>query len=270
MILGTMTRRWVKIWLAPTLCLTLVSAQPALPPMTLPSDMTPTPKIQQVAAREVNADVLGDLLADARKTYPKVKDYSCVLVKQERVNGKLLPEQTAQMTVRTQPFSVSMKFMSPSSIAGQEVCYVAGKNDGKMRVKGSGLKGALGFITIGLDDSRAMAQNRHTIETAGIGALIEQITKLHAESRENKSHTTAAEYLFNGRTCSRIEITQPEGAKSYCHRSVLFFEKETGLPVRFEAYDRPTQGNPAGELLECYSYANLKFNGGVTEAMFAK
>ncbi len=203
-----------------------------------------------------------------RKTYQQVNDYSCVFVKQERIHGKLHPEQTAHMAARTQPFSVWMKFAAPANISGQEVCYVQGKNNGKMRVKGSGLKGAFGFVTIPVDDSRAMAQNRHTIENAGIGAMIDQIASASAQCRETRSLTTAAEYQFNGRTCYRIEMTQLEAGKSYCHRCVVFFDKELCLPVRFEAFDRPTQANPAGDLIECYSYANLKLNHGVPESVF--
>jgi hypothetical protein len=41
--------------------------------------------------------------------------------------------------------------------------------------------------------------------------------------------------------------------------------------VRAEVYDWPAKkGNPNGELLECYSYVNLKFNVGLTDAAFAE
>ena len=49
----------------------------------------------------------------------------------------------------------------------------------------------------------------------------------------------------------------------------MYFDKELKLPVRVEVYDWPTpNGNPKGELLECYSYINLKFNLGLTDAAF--
>jgi hypothetical protein len=39
--------------------------------------------------------------------------------------------------------------------------------------------------------------------------------------------------------------------------------------VRFEAYDWPKAGGPAGgDKLECYSYIDLKFNVGLTDAAF--
>ena len=55
----------------------------------------------------------------------------------------------------------------------------------------------------------------------------------------------------------------------YCYRCVVYFDKELKLPVRVEVYDWPKpNGNPNGELLECYSYTNLKFNLGLTDAAF--
>ena len=40
------------------------------------------------------------------------------------------------------------------------------------------------------------------------------------------------------------------------------------MPVRFEAYDWPPADQSVGELLECYSYVDLKFNVGLTDAAF--
>ena len=58
-------------------------------------------------------------------------------------------------------------------------------------------------------------------------------------------------------------------AQLYCYRCVVYFDKALKLPVRVEVYDWPApNGNPKGELLECYSYVNLKFNVGLTDAAF--
>jgi hypothetical protein len=52
---------------------------------------------------------------------------------------------------------------------------------------------------------------------------------------------------------------------------VIYFDKETWLPVRTESYDWPRQGGPAeGELLECFSYIDMRPNVGLQEAMFNK
>ena len=81
---------------------------------------------------------------------------------------------------------------------------------------------------------------------------------------------TFADYAFQQRPCTRMEVTHHVfNAQLYCGRCVVYFDKALKLPVRVEVYDWPKpNGNPNGELLECYSYINLKFNLGLTDAAF--
>ena len=81
---------------------------------------------------------------------------------------------------------------------------------------------------------------------------------------------TLREYQFQQRPCVGLETVHVANTgQSYCHRSLVFFDKEMKLPVRFEAYDWPAAGgNPTGDLLECYSYIDVKFNVGLTDAAF--
>jgi hypothetical protein len=132
--------------------------------------------------------------------------------------------------------------------------------------------GAVGFVTLDLKDPRAMQTNRHTLSEAGIGNLIERIAQNHElERRLNQAEVRVAEYTFNRRPCVRLEATHPAGATGpfYCYRCVTYFDTETKLPVRFEAYDPPKPGgDPGGELLECYSYVDLRFNLNLSDAAF--
>src|SRR5262245_13212731 len=90
-----------------------------------------TPPPDPVPAGPAAANPLDEplrLAEAARKNFEKVRDYTCLLVSQERVKGKLLPENLISAKFRTQPFSVYMRWLGPKQSAGQEVCYVAGKN----------------------------------------------------------------------------------------------------------------------------------------------
>ncbi len=95
------------------------------------------------------------LIAEARSSFEKVTDYTCTLVKKERINGDLTPDHIIAMSVRNDPFSVDLRWLEPRGNVGQEACYVAGRNDGKMRVKSAGLLGAVGFLSIDPTDPRA-------------------------------------------------------------------------------------------------------------------
>src|SRR5205814_807574 len=94
------------------------------------------------------------LLARARQAFAGVRDYTCTLIKQERIGGELQPVNVMSMMVRSQPFSIYLKWHQPKAQVGQEACYVAGRNDGKMRAKSPGLLGTVGFVSIEPDDPR--------------------------------------------------------------------------------------------------------------------
>jgi hypothetical protein len=213
------------------------------------------------------------LVTQAQQSYRDVRDYTCRLIKHERVDGKLQPQNTMQMCVRSAPFSVYFKWLEPSGLAGQEVCYVAGRNNDKLRVRPRGLLGAVGFVTLDVNDPRARATSAHPITEAGIGNLIEQFAAgWERERRWNMTEVHLGEYVFDHRRCIRVETTHPTNPDNrFLHfRDVVFFDKETHLPVRMEAYGWPRHPGDTGDLLEMYSYAGLRSNVGLGEAMFNK
>jgi hypothetical protein len=256
-------------WLAAGVSAVLAATAAAAPPAPGRAVAYTTPATAAPAA-----DPVGKLIAEARQTYTQVRDYTAVFVKQERVGATLLAEQMAELRARTQPFSIHMKFTAPKDVAGREACFVFGKNHNRMRARGNGLLGAVGFVTLDLDDPKATKDNRHTLAEAGIGHLIERIAGCHAAGLRNPAGADVklADYQFDGRPCTRVEVIHPrKHADAYAHRCVTYFDKETRLPVRFEAYDWPVAGGePAGALLECYSYTKLRFNVGLADADFDK
>ena len=219
-------------------------------------------------------DLSARLNADARASFARVKDYVGLFYKQERINGQLQPEQTIQLRIRQEPFSVYLKWLGPQKLVGQEACYVAGKNNNQMRAKSAGpLLGAIGFISLDPRDPKAMANNHHPITEAGLGNLIEKIAASTDKERQLPPDQLAiaiGDYRFLNRPVTRLETTRRvNNGQFYACRSVVYFDKETRLPVRFEAYDWPKpNGQPGGDLLECYSFVDLKFNVGLTDAGF--
>jgi hypothetical protein len=208
---------------------------------------------------------------EAAAAFEKVNDYTCTLLKQERIHGKLLPEQTAQMFVSEKPlFSVLLKFTAPQHLHGQEVCYVAGKNNGQMRVKGSGLKGAVGFVSVNVNDARVMAQSRHTINEGGLGNLIHNLGKTLADEPQAFAGVEMANVEWKERKCVRYEIRHTDKGKSPFARTVVYIDEELKLPVRVENYDAPRDGETVGELMESYSFVNLKLNVGLGAETFKK
>jgi hypothetical protein len=213
------------------------------------------------------------LIAEAQRSYQGIKDYTCLFIKRERLRGQLQPENLIDMKVRTQPFSVYLRWLRPAPSAGQEVCYVAGRNNGVMRVHSTGLLGTVGFVSMDPRDPRALETSRHTITEAGIGNLIDRYGQAwQLESRLNRTQVRVQEYVYNQRRCTRVETLHADSAGQQIpfYRSMVYFDQENHLPIRVENYDwpRPTV-DPTGGLVESYSYVNLRLNTGLSDAVFA-
>jgi hypothetical protein len=212
------------------------------------------------------------LLAEARKRYAEVKDYTCLMIKREQVNDSLQPENVIKMKVRTEPFSVYLRWQEPKNLVGQEACYVAGRNDGKLRVKGAGARGLFGFVSLDPDDPRIKAASRHSITEAGIGNLIRRFgAAWEAERQLGLTQVRLADYDYNKRRCVRVETIHPRKAegKFLFFRTVVYFDKETRLPIRVECYGWPQDPDDTrGPLAEVCSYAHLKLNVGLEDEVF--
>jgi hypothetical protein len=227
----------------------------------------PGREIVQVGAQNGPLDPALHYLYDARQAYQNVRDYTCLFIKRERVKGVLQPENVTTMKVRTNPFSVYMRWQAPRNLEGQEVCYVAGNNNGMMRVHSTGLLGIAGWVSIDPNDPRALENSRHTILEAGIGNLIDKYIQRWEQQRPaGKTQVKIAEYEFAKRRCIRIEAVCPDSKPGDCYsyRGIVYVDKELKLPIRSEAYDWPRQGGtPGGDLLEVFSYVDLKLNVGL-------
>jgi hypothetical protein len=212
-------------------------------------------------------------LLDARTALARARDYTCHFVKQERVHGKLLPEQTAELHARANPYSVAVRVIAPAGAAGAEAVYVAGKNAGKVRMKPAGAYGIQAWVSLDPADPRIASESRHSVAEVGIAAVIDRLEKIVAiEHRlRNPLGVLSSDYTFAGRPVTRYEVVagRPHALR-YAHTVVVYVDKETRLPVRFEAYDQPAGVRPAGELLECYSFVNVKLNSGVEAEVFEK
>jgi hypothetical protein len=199
------------------------------------------------------------LIAEARRAWEGVADYTCVLIRRERVGGRLQPEEAVQMEARREPFSVHLRWATPRALAKQEACYVAGRNDGRMRVRPAGLLGGLGFLSLDPNDPRAREHSNHTITEAGVGHLIDHFGEEWEAGRDRPARVSAADGEFDGRPCRRVEVAWADEAGG---RSVVYFDEERRLPVRAEWYGR------GGEPHEVDGYTQMRVNVGLGDADF--
>ena len=78
------------------------------------------------------------------------------------------------------------------------------------------------------------------------------------------------DYSFNGKPCTRFEIlTERPHTHRYAYRCVLYVDRESKLPVRWEAYDEPKAGGTAGgDVIEVQNFIGLRLNNGLGESTF--
>jgi hypothetical protein len=209
-------------------------------------------------------------IADCRARFTRVHDYTCTFHKRERIGGKLVSPHVMNMKARTSPTSIYFRFQKPNK--GREAIYVAGRNSGRVVAHDVGI-GKLLAGTMNLDPlgSMAMEDCRHPITEAGIGALIDTVAKhWNAELKAGESQVAFNESMRIGpHTCTMIESVHPLPHPNYLfHKVRLYIDHEHGLPIRFEAYDWPKKPGAEPELMEEYSYLDLKTNVGLTERDF--
>lgn len=216
--------------------------------------------------------------------HAKIADYTSILVKRQRVGGRLQAEEYMFSKVRneklgadgqpTTPFSVYLKFLKPGSIKGREVIYVKGANNGKMIAHEGGFKGKF-TPSLYLDPNGALAMmgQRYPITEVGIERLCEKLIERASRDRGIGMCTvTKQPAVINKRPATRVELLHPEKKPGLdFHIARVFVDDEYGVPVRYEAYDWPlTPDAPVGlnELIEEFTYVRLKFNVGLTDADF--
>jgi hypothetical protein len=201
-----------------------------------------------------------------------IKDYSCTVVKRERIDGKLGEHEYMFAKIRHEPFSVYLYFLSPNTVKGQEVLYVDGKNDGNMLAHaGSGVRAMMGTVALKPQSMIAMQGNRYAVTEIGV----ENLAKRLVEVAEHDKQFGECEVNFfpnakvNGRICTCIQVVHPVPRRNFrFHLARVFIDDEYTIPIRYEAYDWPQEAGGQPLLMEEYTYMNVKVNNGFTDADF--
>lgn len=219
-------------------------------------------------------------LAFQKLTYLRqsIHDYKAIMIKQERIDGTLMPAEYMSIKVRNrrklaenrQPFSIYMRFLRPTNAEGREVIYVENQNDGNLVAHECGF---LNVMRVNLDPqgSMAMRGNRYPITDAGIENLVE---KLIERGERDRAHGFCdVEFFENAkvldRTCTMIQVKHDEDRAPFdFHIGRIYIDDEHQVPIRYEAYTWPKPGEKTLPLLESYTYANLEVNVGLTDQDF--
>ncbi|TWU41766.1 DUF1571 domain-containing protein [Novipirellula artificiosorum] len=208
-----------------------------------------------------------------------VRDYRALFVKRCRVDGVLPELQYAQVKIRnrkvdggqiTTPLSVYLNFLKPDAVAGREVIWVEGQNEGRMVAHESGLKG---MINVNLDPNGylAMRGQRHPITDIGIENLLVKL--IETGQRERQYGECEVQFYPNAKikdiACTMLQVVHPVKRPHFeFYTARVYFDNEQRMPIRYESWSWPTTAGGDPVLEEEYTYLDVKVNEGMTNLDF--
>ncbi|HMP04259.1 MAG TPA: DUF1571 domain-containing protein [Gemmatales bacterium] len=224
-------------------------------------------------AQVSSVDYALQLIRTAEERFAAIQDYECIFLRDEFIDGKM-NQNHLYIKVRHEPFSVLMEWLGPAMKRGRKVAWVDGKNDGKMLVKQ--------LITLRMDPQESIKkkESRHTIQETGIKNLITRyrtawereallnLTTISVDDREVRVSVGQREYAHNCVCVTARHPAETRGQFNYYYIK-LYFDKGTGLPMKTEVFDWPSPTHPDGQLIERYTYLDLKTNVGLSDSDFS-
>src|SRR6476661_2477301 len=177
------------------------------------------------AAAKGSVHPLSSILAYARKEQQYLQrtlhDFSSRLIKRERIDGFLQDYNYIDIWVREPvredsqvvvPLSVYMRFLGPAKVAGRQVLYVEGSNDGKMLVRNGGKH--FDYVTVQVDPEGESAKQESLVPVTKTGftdLLASMIDVLERHMRADASGTNTRVTKtpgakVNKRPCTMVRI----------------------------------------------------------------
>jgi uncharacterized protein DUF1571 len=220
-------------------------------------------------------------LAHIRKD---VDDYTCTMVKRERINGVLGEYEYMYAKIRNRkmdgdkivvPLSAYLNFVKPKSIAGREVIYVETKNNGKLIAHEGGP--ILGKLSAALDPNSklAMRGNLYPITEIGIENLVVKLIEKGNRDKQLDPAGKETDVQFkegakiNGRKCLMLTVKHTLQRPQYDFEvAQIFIDDQLNVPVRYIAYGWPQAPGDAQPILEEYTYVDVKLNQGLKDIDF--
>jgi Protein of unknown function (DUF1571) len=196
-----------------------------------------------------------------------VKDYSCTLIKRERLPDEpaIGEPQYIDLRILHEPFSVHMSFRQPH--AGRKVVWVQGQNENKLTVREAGLLSFAGRVDLAPESTTAMSGQKYPIYKIGIrNLLLELIKSFEADTKFTESEVKMDPRAeFNKRPATLIQVSHPIPRQNFrSHIARIYFDNELKMPIYYDAWMWPAKEGEQPPMEESFAYSNLKVNNGYT------
>lgn len=210
-------------------------------------------------SERIKADPIGFLKECLTIQDARIHGYSCLLSKQERVNGSMQQPEEIWVDFRENPFSVRMAWKRGAGIANSAL-YVEGENDDKIVAQPRGLLSIAGQFERAIDSSDAQRGNRYRID--GFGMKKGMKRTLAAWEAAKARDELRVEYLgiqrpaeCDERPCHVLRRPRyPRPEEDGISDLIIWIDAETRQQVRSVMFDN------RGKLLGSYSFSDIRIN----------
>jgi hypothetical protein len=250
------------------------------------TDDDPMQPIEDAAGREKPSphrveDVLRFAREGLQRIDEEVRDYTCTLVRRERINGewpkyyqrieaKVRHEQRVDDEV-VQPFALFLEFRNPRRMEGRQVIYVEHKWHGDLIARRGGLRTPNMTVQLDPQSPLAMDGNRYPITEFGIRKLADKLiqfmeNELDLEDCEVKVFKNAK---LEGRPCTHFQVSEKTRRPDSRFRMArVLVDNEYKVPVYYAAFGWGATEEDTPVPLEEYAYINFQMNVGLTDLDF--
>ncbi|QEG41728.1 DUF1571 domain-containing protein [Roseimaritima ulvae] len=260
-----------------------LSAPPGAVPTPTGSGSSPSDPSAAETVSVTRQATLEEVLQMARQGLQQLEqnidDYTATMVKQERIGNTLREPETMNMKLQTRrvqdgqtvrPMRVYLHFSAPASMAGQEVIWSEGANDGKLIAHKGGLWNVM-RASLKPDSFLAMTGNRYPITQIGMTNLVRKLIARGELDQQTASATVSitSGHRVGDRICNLIQVrhAEPNGRPDDFSLAEIAIDAERQIPLRYTAFGWPAEGTEA-PLLESYTYLDVELNVGLTDQDF--
>ena len=253
---------------------------------TRPQSSTAESQPDKVATGHPLAAIIDYARSEQKYLAQTLRDFSCRLVKRERINGFVQEMTYIDMNVReevldgdqtVQPLSIFLRFLGPSKIAGRTALFIEGQNDNKILVRNGGRHFDYVVVKVDPNSDTDKEETLVPITEIGFNRLLDKM--IDVLERHQKADPTGANTKvervagakMNHRPCTVIRVTHPAHMPGLeFHIANVFVDDELHAPVRVDYSDWAKSPGGKLPLIAEYTYTNLKLNVELPDAAFSR
>jgi len=193
-----------------------------------------------------------------------IRDYSAILHKQERINGKLIKPQQIAFWFRERPYSILMKWQK-NAVSIDKLLYVEGQENGNMFVHPTAPWSWIKSVKRKPKCKEALQGSLKTADEFGFYKNMEYLHQVFsiAQRRNALNVKYIGEKNIHDRSTVAVEIRLTDPGCKY-KKILMHIDKQLALPVSLTFYNKQDQ------LLSSYSFEKLTINPGLSEEVFCK